>query len=229
MTRNGVPHHRVPHDGAVPDAQEAVPEWTVVVLTGGGSRRMGQDKATLDVGGATLLDRTLADVPPEVPVVVAGPPVTMARPGVRFAQEEPPGGGPVAGVDAALALVVAPVVVVLATDLPMVGALPVALVRSLVDAPLKDAVLSMDVSGRPQQLCAAYRTDALRAAIAEGGTATGVAMREVVGRLRTSTLSIIARGEQRGETVAVDPTWDIDTPEDLHRLEALLDEGTNDT
>jgi molybdopterin-guanine dinucleotide biosynthesis protein A len=210
-----------------------MPAWAVIALTGGGSRRMGRDKATLDVGGATLLDRTLADVPPEIPVVVAGPPVRVARPGVRFAQEDPPGGGPVAGVGAALTLVVAPIVVVLAADLPLVGSLPAALAGALVDTdgaiPQPDAVLAVDASGRPQQLCAAYRTGALRRAVAEVGSAEGAAMREVVGRLRTVTLSIIAVRELRGEPVELDPTWDIDTPEDLYRLEALLDEGTTDT
>jgi molybdopterin-guanine dinucleotide biosynthesis protein A len=182
---------------------------------------MGRDKATLDVAGSTLLDRTLAAVPTDIAVVVAGPPVAMARNGVQFVQEDPPGSGPVAGLDAALAVVTAPVVVVLAADLPMVGVLPQQLVAELAarsdgssDAP--EAVLAEDASGRPQQLCAAYRSDALRRAIAENGPTTGAAMRSVIARLRTSTVGIA--------TVGVDPTWDIDTPEDLQRLVELLDE-----
>ena len=47
----------------------------------------------------------LEGVPADVDVVVAGPPVAVARSGVRFVQEDPPGGGPVAGLDAALAVV----------------------------------------------------------------------------------------------------------------------------
>jgi molybdopterin-guanine dinucleotide biosynthesis protein A len=136
-------------------------------------------------------------------------------------------------------------VVVLATDLPLVGALPSALVEALfgVDPTLGsdvdttaalDALLAADASGRPQQLCAAYRADALRCAIADNGPPHGAAMRAVVERLRASTLSIIALsersgGETRGGTAEVDPTWDIDTPEDLHRLEALLIEPTEPT
>jgi molybdopterin-guanine dinucleotide biosynthesis protein A len=193
---------------------------------------MGQDKATLDVAGATLLDRTLVGVPVAIDVIVAGPPVAVARSGVRFVQEAPPGGGPVAGIDAALAAVTEPVVVVLATDLPLVGSLPEALVRALEDTddanPGPDAVLAVDASGRPQQLCAAYRADALRRAIAANGAASGAAMRSVVDRLRTSTLSTIAHRQVRGETVEVDPTWDIDTPEDLHALEDLFGQGPTD-
>ena len=157
----------------MPDAN---PEWAVIVLTGGGSRRMGRDKATLDVAGTSLLDRTIADVPAGIPVVVAGPPAPVARRGVVFVQEDPPGGGPVAGIDAALAAVSAPVVVVLATDLPLVGALPSGLAEALLDArrddadATRDALLAADASGRPQQLCAAYRADALRRAIADNGS-----------------------------------------------------------
>ncbi|MCZ3388492.1 MAG: molybdenum cofactor guanylyltransferase [Actinomycetia bacterium] len=214
------------------DPEDGVPPWAVVVLTGGGSRRMGQDKATLDVAGVTLLDRTLAGLPVDVDVIVAGPPVSVARSGVRFVQEDPPGGGPVAGIDAALAAVTAPVAVILATDLPLVGTLPTQLVHALLDtddgAPAPDAVLAVDASGRAQQLCGAYRTAALRRAIDEGGPVSGAAMRSVVERLNTSTLSVIAVREARGATVEVDPTWDIDTPEDLHALNDLFGERATD-
>lgn len=202
-------------------------QWQVVVLTGGGSRRMGRDKATLDVGGASLLDRTLGGIPAEISVVVAGPPLAMDRHGVRFVEEDPLGGGPVAGLEAALTLVTAPVVVVLATDLPLVGALPGALVDALGgddrSHPPTDAVLATDASGRPQQLCAAYRTDALRRAIADEGVTHGAAMRSVVARLQTSTISG-SDGAGRGDDAEVDPTWDIDTPDDVQRLTELLDQ-----
>jgi molybdopterin-guanine dinucleotide biosynthesis protein A len=215
----------VRHDGQV---NPTAPQWQVVVLTGGGSRRMGRDKATLDVGGASLLDRTLAGVPADVPVVVAGPAVSMDRPGVRFVQEDPLGGGPVAGLEAALALTSTPVVVLLATDLPLIGTLPELLAAELAgddsaDPPL-DGVLVEDASGRPQQLCAAYRTSALRRAIAETGPANGAAMRDVVSKLRTSTMSVLAVGG----TTEVDPTWDIDTPDDVQRLTELLAEPDHD-
>ena len=213
------------HDGPV---NPTAPEWQVVVLTGGGSRRMGRDKATLRVGGASLLDRTLAGIPADVPVVVAGPPVAVNRPHVRFVQEDPPGGGPVAGLDAALPLVTTPVVVVLATDLPLVGTWPVVLAGALADdegeaAPF-DGVLAEDASGRRQQLCAAYRVDALRDAIAAEGTAHGAAMRSVVARLHTSAVRAI----NVSGTTEVDPTWDIDTPEDVQRLTELLDQTRPD-
>lgn len=178
---------------------------------------MGRDKATLEVAGQTLLARTLQQVPPDVPVVVAGPPQTLDRPGVTFVQEEPPGGGPVAGLDAALTAVTTTIVVVLATDLPFAGRLPAELARSLREsAPDTDAVLAAGPDGRLQQLCAAYRTDALRDAVAENGPAAGAAMHGVLEHLRTSSVSTIALDD------GVDATWDIDTPEDALRLAELL-------
>lgn len=194
---------------------------------------MGQDKATLDVAGTTLLDRTLAGVPVGVDVIVAGPPVSVGRAGVRFVREVPPGGGPVAGVKAALDAIDTAVVVVLATDLPLVGALPVALAESLLGShptgqPV-DAVLAVDASGRAQQLCAAYRAEALRDAISANGSADGAAMRAVVARLNTATLSTRALRPTRGETAEIDPTWDIDTQQDVQALEDLLGHGINDS
>lgn len=191
-------------------------DWTVVVLTGGRSRRMGRDKATLEVAGRTLLERTLHDVPDDVPVVVAGPAVRLPRDGVTFAQEEPAGGGPVAGLDAALAVVATPMVVLLATDLPYAGRLPELLAQTLRESPTEtDAVLATGADDRPQQLCAAYRADALRAAIATNGPVAGAAMHRVLTHLRTRTVGV-AGGD------GTDATWDIDTPEDVQRLTELL-------
>lgn len=186
---------------------------------------MGSDKSTLDVGGRTLLDRTLSGVPSDTPVVIAGPAVAVERDGVSFALEDPPGGGPVAGLDAALALVRTPVVVVLATDLPLVGEVPAALVDALSKQPAADGVLASDASGRLQQLCAAYRVHALRAAIEaerSDGSVHGSAMRSVVARLTLGALGASAAS-------GIDPTWDVDTPEDLARVTAWVTEASDNS
>ena len=92
-------------------------EWAAVILTGGTARRLGgADKATLTVGGATLIERSLAAVAEAADVVVVGETLPTSRP-VRFTREEPAYGGPGAGVVAGLAAVATEVVAVIAVDL----------------------------------------------------------------------------------------------------------------
>ena len=95
-------------------------EYDAIVLAGGAGRRLGGvDKAALEVGGRTLLDRVLAALVDARRVVVVGPSRSLP-PGVIVTSEQPPGGGPVAGLAAGLDLVEAPLVAVLACDLPFV-------------------------------------------------------------------------------------------------------------
>ncbi|HEX6149155.1 molybdenum cofactor guanylyltransferase [Nocardioides sp.] len=95
-----------------------------VVLTGGtGARLGGRDKASIELGGSTLLERALAATVGAHPVVVVGEAVPTSRP-VTFAREEPAYGGPVAGLLAGRrALTPTPdLLVVLAVDMPFVTA-----------------------------------------------------------------------------------------------------------
>src|SRR5699024_8560274 len=85
--------------------------------TGGRGRRLGgRDKAALPVAGTPMLQRALAACRGAQQVIVVGqPPVP---PGVSQVQEDPPGGGPVAGIVAGLGQVEAPWTLVLAVDQP---------------------------------------------------------------------------------------------------------------
>lgn len=180
-----------------------------MVLTGGRSRRMGQDKAGIDLGGQTLLERVVEAALGAAEIVVVGPPppAGLGRE-VRWTREEPPGSGPAAAVVAALALVGTPVLVVLATDLPFVAGLPAALAERAA-ATSADAVVPLDSAGRDQPLCAAYRTDALRAAADVLGDPAGASMRSLLAPLRVDRF--------RPPAATVDPTTDVDTPDELAR------------
>lgn len=73
-----------------------------IVLAGGRARRLGgRDKAALRLRGETLLARTLRAVA-GTPVVVVGPATVTVPRGVLRVSEDPPGGGPAAGVVAGL-------------------------------------------------------------------------------------------------------------------------------
>lgn len=94
----------------------------VLILTGGGSRRMGRDKAVLDWGGARAVDR-LADLAQSLGaqrVLTVG-----ANLGLPFVPDPEPGAGPVGGVLAgAAALREAGLAraLVLAVDAPTIAA-----------------------------------------------------------------------------------------------------------
>ncbi len=156
------------------------------MLTGGASRRLGRDKATSHVGGRTLLDRLLAAVPREVPIVVVGPVVPGLPERVRVVREEPAGSGPLAAIAAGLAEVRTPLVAVLAADMPFAVPVVARAVHALAgsggaDA---DAVVPVDAYGHRQPLAAAYRTAALAAALARVGPVAGRPVRAVWPELR---------------------------------------------
>ncbi|MEU4449111.1 molybdenum cofactor guanylyltransferase [Actinosynnema sp. NPDC050801] len=173
--------------------------WAAVVLAGGrGSRLGGVDKASVVVHGRTLLDHVLDAVAPARRTVVVGPPKDDVH-GVTWAREDPPGGGPVAGLAAGLAHVESDLVVVLAVDQP-------GITRSTVDRLLAavgdtGAVL-VDDEGRSQWLIGAWRTAALRRALP--ADPRGASMRSVLGPLNPAAV-IALPGEAR----------DVDTPRDL--------------
>jgi molybdopterin-guanine dinucleotide biosynthesis protein A len=184
-----------------------------VVLSGGGAARLGgADKASIEVGGRTLLEHALAALAVVGDVVVVGPEVPTSRP-VTFTREDPPGGGPAAGLLAGLrAFARRPDrVVVLAVDMPLVTAVTV---RRLLDAADGDGVVLVDGDGRPQYLCAAYSTDVLERAAgsAPGELGHGVAMRELVAGMRLA-----------GLPAAGDEAHDLDTWTDLATLREAVE------
>ncbi|WP_063775022.1 molybdenum cofactor guanylyltransferase [Streptacidiphilus anmyonensis] len=176
--------------------------YEAVVLAGGAARRLGgEDKPALVVGGTTLLDRVLAACADAETTVVVGPERVTAR-DVRWVREEPPGGGPVAGLAAGLAQVTAEVTLLLAADLPFLDTVTVHRVLGALTAPEVDAAVLVDEEGREQLLTAAYRTAPLRSALAAVGDPDGARLRAVTSRLRTLRLPDTA-----GAAVDCD-TWD---------------------
>lgn len=191
-----------------------MPSWTALILTGGRSTRMGRDKAGTTVGGVTMLDRLLLTLPSTVPVVVAGPePLRPVRP-VVARQEDPPGGGPVAGIAAGLTAVTTDVVGVLAVDVPGGAGLVAELAEELA-AGAADALLPQVGDETPQPLCAAYRTEALRQALHRLGDPHGRSVRDL-----TALLAETIRPLNPTDTRVVDA----DTPAELAALRAALAE-----
>ena len=177
-----------------------------VVLTGGASRRLGFDKATVLVGDETLAARA-ARVLGSVcsPVVEVGP----GHSGVRAVREDPPGSGPLAGLLAGLDALGTDTAVLLGCDLVRVEAPVLALLAGWEGA----ASVIPVAGGEPQLVCARYGPDALAAArrlLAEGE-------RSLRALLEVVAFDLVP--EDRWQTVAgADAFVDLDTPDDLARL-----------
>ena len=182
------------------------PPYDAVVLAGGSARRLGGlDKPALVVGGRTLLDRVLAAVADASVTVVVGPRRTTMRE-VTWAREDPPGGGPVAALAAALTHVTSPLVAVLAADLPFLDARTVQALRAAVGDGEGGALL-VDDEGQDQLLVGVWRTAALRAALP--AAAEGVALRRVLAPLTVRRVTSAAREGRLA------PWFDVDTDADV--------------
>jgi len=177
-----------------------------LVLAGGAARRMGgADKLALPVDGVPMLDRVLAAARPLCGVLVAvGPERPTSVPGVRFAAEATPGGGPVPAIAAGLALVpTAEVVLVLAGDLPWLTPADLGLLLSCVSAGAAAAV-GVDGDQRPVPLLVAYRRAVLAGRLVLlGPNLTGLPAH----RLLPEDATVVALGARA--------TANVNTPEDL--------------
>jgi len=197
----------------------ATTEFGAIVLSGGEAVRLGgADKASIEVGGRTLLEHAIAALVDAAEIVVVGAEVPTSRP-VTFTREDPAGGGPAAGLLAGLGRFVRTpqLVVVLAVDMPLVSA---ETVRRLVDAAhddgaADDGAVLVDPGGRVQYLCAAYSVDALERAWRATGrdSAHGLPMRRLVDELDLT--EVAGAGAE---------TRDLDTWEDLAELRETLGE-----
>lgn len=199
----------------------SVPRRGAIVLTGGTAVRMdGADKASIELGGVTLLERALAATTTAVEVVVVGEQVPTSRP-VTWTREQPNGGGPAAGLLAGLDRFLRrpDLVAVLAVDMPRVTPGTFARLEAALAADVRlstdpavapppaspapyDGALLVDGDGRRQPLCAVYRTDALdRARPRDPETQHGLSMHQLISGLRLQEVPAAP-----GESVDVD-TW----------------------
>lgn len=92
-----------------------------VILAGGGSRRMGRDKAWLEIGGRSLILRAVSMVRELglAEIFISGRAgVDYSALGCPVLRDRVPGSGPLGGIEAALEVVQAPLLLVLAVDLP---------------------------------------------------------------------------------------------------------------
>ncbi len=192
---------------------------TGIVLAGGWSRRMGQDKSRLPFGGTTLLTwvvRRVAQACAPV-IVVARAASDYPDCGARVISDRRPGEGPLAGLAAGLAAAETAYAAVVPCDLPFIE--PALLQGLSALAPGWDVVVPV-VGGRAQPLCAVYSRTI--ASIAE----------DMLRRADRAVHQLVTQPGVRAHQVLEDAltAWDpglrtfvnINTPEDYERARDML-------
>ncbi|MBD8030553.1 molybdenum cofactor guanylyltransferase [Corynebacterium gallinarum] len=137
----------------------------VIILAGGqGTRMGGVDKASVQLNGRRLVDHLLGQLKGHDVIVVS----PHLLPGVATTSEQPPFGGPVAGIAAGIAALDhhSDVTAILAVDAPHSAEMLPALQAALGTA---DVAVTVAADGWIQPLCAVWRTTSLIEALTSLG------------------------------------------------------------
>jgi molybdopterin-guanine dinucleotide biosynthesis protein A len=185
---------------------------SAIVLAGGhGSRLGGADKARLDIGGLTTLERVrgaLDEVASETILVVNDDRFADLA-GVRLVHDPEPHAGVLPALLAALRLATQPLGLLVACDMPF---LDVDLLRWLVSQADEHDVVMPIVDGRPQPMHAIYRRDASRDAI---GRALARGDRRMISFLDDVRVRRVAEDELREHDPDLRSFFNVNTPDDL--------------
>jgi molybdopterin-guanine dinucleotide biosynthesis protein A len=191
-----------------------ITDCTALILAGGDSSRMGQDKAGLLLDGTSLLQRatlSMQQVFPKVIVSVRQPRAEVALPQVCDAE---PDGGPLAGLVAGLAQVESSWMFALACDMPFIQPAVIERMAELRGEHQAEVPL---IGGHPQPLFAFYAKAALDI------------MREMQAagekRVRAVLQRLDVRYVEEAELRDYDPQFrsfvDLDTPQDYQAAQEL--------
>ncbi len=180
----------------------------------------GIDKAQVRLDGVRLLDRVLVGVSGQVPapteVVVVSPYDVPVPDGVRVVSEDPPFGGPAAGVAAGFAaLGSCETVLVFSVDAPDSPRVAGRLLAALSAGQDSDVAVVRAPDGHLQPLCAAWRADALARALDRLGNPRDVAAKRLLGAT-DAVIELDGDGDERDyDTVAeLSERGRVDLPEE---------------
>ena len=187
--------------------------WSALILTGGTSKRFGSDKSEAIFNGKALIDFLISSLPADVAVVIVGPDRDEFPSTIQMIKEDPPGGGPVAGIAAGLPLIETEYVAVLATDMPYSTGLVPLLLSGLSNE--VEAVLAIDGEGFQQPFSGVYRVSSLLRVLGTKELLMGRSMRSVLVELKVKEVSLHADDSRL--------LLDIDTREDLIKAVADTD------
>ena len=184
-----------------------------ILLAGGTAARMdGIDKASIELGGRTLLEICLDAFLDADEVVVVGPRTVRTTRPVTFTREDPPLGGPVAGLLTGVDMLLRParLIGVLAVDMPRVSAYTFRRLREATASGEEghDGAFLHDPTGR-RQLCGVLVAEALNRVRPDLEGQHGMSLRSLLADLDLAEVAAIG-----------DESRDIDTWADLRDLDA---------
>ena len=200
---------RTGEDVDLRDPAPPSPALAGVVLCGGRSVRMGIDKATIEVGGTTLLARAVARLA-EVcgPVLIAPGELSLGVDPSRLVRDALPGAGPLGGIVAALRRSPLPLLAVVAVDMPWIDP---ALLRVLANRIGDHDVALCQTQRGPEPLHAVYARSALPAAEAALHSPDR-SLRGMIARLRKL---LVSEEDWRAAGVSERFARNVNTPADL--------------
>lgn len=195
-----------------------------VVLVGGESRRMGEDKASADLAGKPLVERVLDVVRPLFAEIYIGAHEESASGelyGLPVIVDTLPGRGPALGVCAALDKVSLEKVFIVSCDLPMLSTEVIEYLAK--ESEGFDAVVPM-IDGRAQTTCAIYSRACLapleeRVSSNEKG---GRGLTRFLEETEGLKVRYVTEVELKNIENSVESFVDVDTPEDLEEAKEKL-------
>jgi molybdopterin-guanine dinucleotide biosynthesis protein A len=200
-----------------------IEDCTALILAGGESRRMGQDKASLLLNGQTLLDHVttaMHSLFPKVIVSVRRLREDIVTQQVSDERDEPEVRGPLAGLISGMAQVDTTWIFAVACDMPFIK---VGLVTQLakyrtggVGQNAPQAVVPL-IDGYPQPLAAFYATRIL--ADMRNSLATGD--HSIRGAFKNLNVRYVREDELRKSDQQLSSFFDLDTPNDLAQAEIM--------
>ncbi|MCY4062141.1 MAG: molybdenum cofactor guanylyltransferase [Chloroflexi bacterium] len=193
--------------------------FSLAIIAGGQSRRMGRDKAFVKLGGKALIEHVItrsADLGQAETILITNMPAQYAHLGLPMYRDLLPNKGSLGGIYTALLQARSPDVLVLACDMPFVST---DLLRYMVDQIRADNdIVVPRVDGYPQGLHAIYKTTCITP-IAEQLAADRLKIIRFYEQMRVHYLdeSDYAAFDPQGRSFA-----NINTPEELAEAELLL-------
>lgn len=191
-----------------------IADCTAIILAGGDSRRMGQDKAMLSFRQQPLIHSVIATLQPlfaATLVSVREPRAEIRLPQVCDSQRE---GGPLLGLIEGLAAIQTDWAFVVGCDMPFVS--PALVERLAARRGTQHAVIAV-VDGCVQPLAGFYARSSLaflRAHLALGN-------RNLLGALRSMEVSCVDEDDLRKVDPSMRSFFDLDTPQDLLRAQGM--------